>query len=242
MNTVKSRGHLKYLILFLYSSGLLASSISIEVGQTEAVFNSFAIPNTKEDKISLPVDDTLTSYRLSALFDLESGNQIYFLIAPLSASYKFSSTKNFEFDTEIFAAAQDTEVNYKFNSYRLGYLWKWNYKTLNFWAGLVGKIRDAQIEVSQASKLRSYDNIGFVPLASFGFESYFTENLSVFSHTDALAASQGSAFDSQVEIRLNFEKVSFSLGKRVLGGGADNDNVYSFAQFDTYYTGIKYKF
>ena len=242
MNTVRFRGLMKYLIFFLYSSSLLANSLRLEVGQTKALINSFAIPNTGQDRVSLPVDDTLISYRLTGFFDLQDGNQIYFLVAPLATNYKFKSEKNFEFNNEFFSEGEDTEVYYKFNSYRLGYLWRWNYKTVLIWAGLVGKIRDAQIEVSQGETSRSFDNIGFVPLASFGFEYYFTGILSLYSHTDGLSASQGSAYDSQIEMRLNYGSTAFSLGKRILGGGVDNDDVFNSAQFDTYFIGFNYEY
>lgn len=220
----------------------MAHSLNFELGQTKTAFNRFAIPNTSEDRVSLPVDDTVTSYRLMGLFDLENGNQIYFLVAPLASKYNFRAEKNFEFDREIFTQGIDTEVDYKFNSYRLGYLWNWNFKLLRVWAGFVGKIRDAKIKVSQASTSKSFDNVGFVPLASFGFEYNMRNYLSFYSHTDALTSRQGSAYDSQLEIRFNMKQTAFSIGKRILGGGADNDNVYSFAQFDTYYAGINYKF
>ena len=84
--------------------------------------------------------------------------------------------------------------------------------------------------------------MGFVPLAVFGFELYLSQSISLYSHTDALSASQGYAYDLQLEIRYNLDNVSLSLGKRIPGGGADNDNVYNFAQFDTYYSGITYLF
>ena len=233
---------MRYLFLLFYSSSLFASAISINVGETKAVFNRFAIPNTSEDRVTLPVDDTLVSYRLTGFFYLESGNQFYFLIAPLATSYTFNSEKNFEFDDENFSADTETEVEYKFNSYRLGYLWKWNLQSLSFWTGIVGKVRDAQIKVSQESISRKFNNIGFVPLAALGFEYNLFHNISLYSHTDALTASQGSAYDSQVELRLNMKNAAISFGKRILGGGADNDKVYNFAQFDTYYAGIIYKF
>jgi len=220
----------------------MASSLSINVGRTKAVFNRFAIPNTDEDRISLPVTGTITSYRLTGYFDLASGNQIHFLLAPLSTSYSFTSQKTFEFDNQIFSTGVKTDVEYKFNSYRLGYLWKWTLSSLQIWGGFIGKIRDAQIKVSQIGISRAYDNVGFVPLAAFGFELDLSQSISLYSHTDALTASQGSAYDSQLEIRYNLNNVSLSLGKRILGGGADNDNVYNFAQFDTYYAGITYLF
>lgn len=229
-----------FFILCFYSLCAAASSLSFDVGETKAIYNRFAIPNNDQNRISLPIDDSLTSFRVTGYVDLDSGNQIYFLLAPLSTSYNFVSTKNFEFDNESFLAGADTDVSYKFNSYRLGYLWNWKFSNFHFWTGLVGKIRDAKIEVKQAGKSKAFENIGFVPLAAIGAQLFMSKSFSLFSHTDALAASQGSAFDSQLEARYHFHNLALSIGKRILGGGADNDRVYNFAEFATNYLRLSY--
>jgi hypothetical protein len=231
-----------FYFLFFYSGLALASSISLDIGQTATVFNHFAIPNTDQDRVSLPTDDTLTSFRVTGYFDLSSGNQIYVLLAPLETEYNFTSNKNFEFADNNYTSGTDTTVKYKFNSWRLGYLWKWKSANMDYWAGFVAKVRDANIEVAQGSRSSAFDNIGLVPLASFGFDFRLFSNISIFSHTDALGASQGSAYDSQIELRLKLSSISVSLGKRILGGGADNDEVYNFAQFDSIYTRLTYSF
>jgi hypothetical protein len=233
---------LKIIALLVFTTQLYASSIHLDIGQSEAVFNRFAIPNTDQDRINLPTDGTLTSFRLTGYFDLASGNQLYVLLAPLATSYSFDATKNFEFNDENFTSGTDTQVDYKFNSYRIGYLWKWKLSSLNVWAGFVGKIRDAEIKVTQGSTSSAFDNVGFVPLASVGAELFLTKSLSLFTHTDALGASQGSAYDSQIEVKYGLEKFALSLGRRILGGGADNDRVYNFAQFDTNYLRLSYLF
>lgn len=225
-----------------FSSFVNAHTISLDVGQTKTNFNRFAVPNNEKDKISLNSNDTLTSYRLTGLYNLKNGNQLYFLLAPLTTNNDFISSKNFDFDGVSYSSGLDTNVNYKFNSYRFGYLWKWNFKNLDLWAGVVGKIRDAKIEVSQGNKSNSYSNVGFVPLVSFGAEWTLHKEFSIYTHTDALTAPQGSAYDTQLELKYDYNKFSFSLGKRILGGGADNDKVYTFAQFDTFYTRLSYRF
>ena len=236
----------KYLTipLFLISLSSYASSISFDIGQTKTLFNRFAVPNIDANRISLSSDDTLTSYRVTGYFDMENNNQLYILIAPLETSYEFISTKNFEYDGENFSAGGMTKVNYKFNSYRVGYLWRWLSGNANFWFGAVGKIRDANIQVIQkvvaSEKSSGFDNIGFVPLAALGFELLITDSFSVFSHTDALGASQGSAYDSQIELRYKVDTLSLSIGRRILGGGANNESVYNFAQFDTNYLRLSY--
>lgn len=223
------------LILTLMVSSISASEVSLDVGQTKTLFNRISIPQNDADQLSLPKGDKVTSYRLTGFFDTESGNQIYALIAPLEVSYKFRSTKSFNFNDTLFLNNRDTTLNYKFNSYRLGYLWTWRISNLKYWVGLVGKIRDADTEVVQNDRSDSFDNIGFVPLLAAGFEYRFLPFISLFTHTDALGSQQGSAYDSQFELRFIVNTYAISLGKRILGGGADNDTVYNFAQFDTEY-------
>jgi len=223
------------LILMCFSQALFASSMNIDLGQTNTVYNRFSIPKSDADKISVPSEGALTSFRLTGYFDLASKNQIYFLIAPLETDSQFLSNKNFTFNDSSFFANTNTRVIYKFNSYRLGYLWTWEKARLKYWFGAVAKIRDADIKVSQGSLSDSYNNIGLVPLANFGFNWNLWSGVSLFSHTDALGSSQGSAYDSQVEIKLSSQDYGISMGKRILGGGADNEKVYTFAQFDTYY-------
>lgn len=230
------------LLTLLGFNSLYASNINLDIGSTETVFNRVSIPKSKADQISLPTDDSITSYRLTGFLDLASGNQLYIILAPLEVSYDFQSDKNFRFNKTDFTANTDTTFNYKFNSYRLGYLWTWKVSGLRYWAGLVGKIRDANTEVIQGNTSDSFDNIGFVPLLSGGFDLYFTSWLSLFSHTDALGSAQGSAYDSQLELKLMLSGYSISLGKRILGGGADNDTVYNFAQFDTNYIKLSKSF
>jgi hypothetical protein len=225
----------------LYSFSICASSINFDYGETSTVFNRFAIENTSDNRVSLQTKDSLRSFRISGLYD-HGGNQIYFLYAPLETSYKFNPGNSFMFNKEDFSSGADTEVFYKFNSYRLGYLWKWRNQSLNYWVGAVVKVRDAEIKVTQGSKSSSFDNIGLVPLASIGLEYFLLSDVSLFSHTDALSASQGSAYDSQIEFRYKVDSVSLAIGKRILGGGADNHRVYNFAQFDTNYIGIRLSF
>jgi len=230
------------LLVFVLVTNIFCNTLSFDFGQTQAVFNRFAIPNTSDNRVSLPTDDTLNSYRITGYFDLVSGNQIYFLFAPLETTYNFDSKNNFEFDGENYTANTDTEVYYKFNSYRLGYIWNFGSESFKYWFGAVGKIRDAKISVEQGTQSNSFDNIGFVPLIAIGFEAQLLYGLSLFSHTDALGSSQGSAYDSQLELRYKFGSVSTSVGKRILGGGADNDNVYNFAQFDTNYLRVSFHY
>ena len=230
------------LILILASTEIFASQISLDIGNTSSVFNRISIPKSNMDQLTLTRDEAASAYRVTGFIDIPSGNQLYFLYAPLELEYDFTSTKNFQFNQTEFSAGAVTSLRYKFNSYRLGYLWTWNVGQLRYWTGIVGKIRDADTEVTQGSLQDSYDNIGFVPLASVGFDWSMVGRLGWFFHADALAARQGSAYDCQLELRYKLQRLSAALGKRILGGGADNDRVYNFAQFDTIYGKLSFLF
>lgn len=233
---------MKYLVLLLFSFTSFASSLHLDVGKTETNFNGFAIPNNRASELAMPTAGDLTGYRLTAYYDLPSKNQLYVLLAPLEASYNLTSIGAFTFNNTSFAGSTATKVDYRFNSWRVGYLWTWVRGTLKYWLGAVGKIRDAEIKVTQGASSDSYDNVGFVPLASFGFEWALSSNFGIFSHTDAMSASQGSAYDSSVELKFKTGRYGLSIGKRVLGGGVDNDSVYNFAQFDTFYLRLSGEF
>lgn len=128
---------LKLTILFFTAYIAHSHTISIDVGKTETNFNRFSVPNESQNKLSLNSDDSLTSFRLTGLYNLGSGNQLYFIIAPLTTTTNFVPLKNFEFDGENYLLGEDTNVSYKFNSYRFGYLWRWNLDSADLWGGVV---------------------------------------------------------------------------------------------------------
>lgn len=228
---------LRYLLILplLVPSLVHASSISLDIGQSKTSYNRFSIPNSSSDRIDLPQGDTITTRRITAYVDLGDNRQLYILLAPLSLEYTFVAEKDFTFDGVNYANGTQTRVNYTFNSYRLGYLKTWNAARATWWIGATGKIRDAEIAVIQGTTTQAYDNVGLVPLLSLGFDWLFYFDLSLFTHIDAMEASQGSAYDAQLELKQQFRQFSWSIGKRILGGGVDNDKVYNFASFDTYY-------
>lgn len=230
------------ILIVIFSITSFASELSLDVGQTTTNFNRFSIPKSQDNQLSFKETDALTSYRLTAFINLANNNQLYFLYAPLEVSYDFTSNKNFTFNKTNFVQGQKTSAKYKFNSYRVGYMWNYGQNALKYWLGVVAKIRDADISISQGSNKDNYDNIGVVPLFSLGFEFDLLSTLSIYSHTDALGSSRGSAYDSQLELKWKLNDISASIGKRILGGGADNDRVYNFAQFDTNYVKLTYRF
>ena len=60
----------------------------------------------------------------------------------------------------------------------------------------------------------------------------FTQRYGILVEGDALAAKQGRAEDALVALTCKIsDNLGFKAGYRILEGGADNDEVYSFALF-----------
>lgn len=237
------------IFIFLLSNEKLFASennfeINLEIGQANSSDNNFSIPNSADNEINLPDGQDLTSYRIKGRVNLKNNQFLYFLYAPFSTDYKFQSDKSFIFDNSNFDNNQNTIVDYKFNSYRIGYFkeLKFNYN-FKYWIGGILKIRDAKIEVSQNNISKSYDNVGIVPLLGLGFEYFLIDNISIFSHIDSAGFGQGYAYDFNGEFRYHLNnKNALGFGYRVFGGGVDNDEVMNFARFEILYLNYNFKF
>ena len=218
--------------------------INFEIGRSKSLDNNFSLPNQSANEINLPDGKYLNSYRIKGRFNLKNDKFLYFLYAPFETNYNFQSDKAFKFDNTNFSSDQNTKVDYKFNSYRVGYFKELSFKNnLKYWIGGVLKVRDTKIKVSQNGLSDSYSNIGIVPLLGLGLEYFVNNNISLFSHIDAAGFGQGYAYDFNAEMRYHLNnKNSLGLGYRTFGGGVDNDELMNFARFETLYANYSFKF
>tara|TARA_R110000823_G_scaffold47903_20_gene122047 strand:+ start:22323 stop:22736 length:414 start_codon:yes stop_codon:yes gene_type:complete len=136
------------------------------------------------------------------------------------------------------------KAEYTFNSWRLGYRYHWfARKQWDFWVGGTLKIRDAEIKLTQGETTSSDDDLGLVPLLYLGGEYRFDNRWSLSADVDGLAGGSGRAID--LGVRLNYavdEQWKVGLGYRTLEGGADTDDVYSFAWFNSLVLSADYRF
>jgi hypothetical protein len=218
--------------------------INFELGRSKSSDNNFSLPNSNENEINLPDEKYLNSYRIKGRVNLNNDTFLYFLYAPFETDYNFKSNKAFKFDNTNFNSDKDTSVDYKFNSYRVGYFKELSPKDgLKYWIGGVLKVRDAEIKVSQNGLSDSYSNIGIVPLLGIGAEYFINKKISLFSHIDASGFGQGYAYDFNAEMRYHLNNKNFlGLGYRTFGGGVDNDELMNFARFKTLYANYSFKF
>jgi hypothetical protein len=183
------------------------------------------------------------SYRIYWGRRFSDRHEVRLLYAPLKLelSGKFPSSVNFK-GTE-FAANTETKVYYKFNSYRISYIY--HLEKFGAWEsafGFTGKIRDAEVRLTQGALQEGTSNVGFVPLLHFQAHRRLSEKWKFIFDMDGLAAPQGRAIDLALLFERRISKSGQNhayFGYRTIEGGADNDKVYNIAWIHIATLGLK---
>ncbi len=210
-------------------------SIELESGPVWQSYNDVEIPN----------DGTATRF---SLYDLAGSgpwfaNRVYFtwnpghrhglrlLVAPFSLSESGVPNSEIRFAGSDFAAGQLTEATYTFNSYRVSYRYRFHDSDrTRAWIGFTGKIRDAVIALDQNQVGSRKTDFGFVPLLHVAGEWSINTRWNVSLDADALAGGPGRAADAALKLGYNIgERWNIRMGYRTVEGGADVEEVYTFA-------------
>jgi len=208
--------------------------------------NQFAIPGGTGTLVSLEdyTSGPFAAFRATLVWDVSERSSLRLLAAPLRFDVDFTPTAPIDFQGETFAAGQPTRARYEFDSYRLS--WFYRFASSGAWsfrAGLTAKVRDARIGLSSGSLAAEKTNTGVVPLLYGGVRYSPGGRFAIDLDVDALGAPQGYAVDLalRAEQRLG-EKATVFVGYRLLDGGADNDEVYTFATFHYATAGLALRF
>jgi hypothetical protein len=218
--------------------------------QGAAVFtgrNDVRIPGDDGTEFSLCDElsaDTAFAGRVEAGY-LRKGRDYFGLVAaPLSVDSHGSVDRDVSFNGTTFPAGTKLDATFRFDSYRL----TWRRKllargNLDAWLGLTAKVRDAAITVEGGGQRSVKDNTGFVPLINFLAEWRFAPPWSLRLAGDALAAPQGRAEDVLFALTWDLKpSAKLFAGYRILEGGADNDDVYTFSLFHYAVAGVELRF
>ncbi len=225
------------VLLFILSFSFNSFSqldLNVETGLVFSGYNSVRIPGNTGTRFSL--SEELTSkpsvfYRLRSSYSISDKHHLSILYAPLSLFSSGELDRDLNFNGETFTANSQLDSLFKFNSYRLTYRYDFIHNdNYQFGLGLTGKIRDAEISIESNGITSSEKNIGFVPLINFNFWWMINKNYSILFQGDALAAPQGRAEDVLLALQYRAsDSITYSLGYRVVEGGASNETVYNFA-------------
>jgi hypothetical protein len=224
------------VVLVGWSESLAKWSVGFETGAVFAGYNDARIPGDTGTKFSLSEELEMESsyfFRVRFTHSINDRHQISALFAPLRLDASGQVNKPVSFNQVDFKADASLKAKYRFDSYRLTYQYRF-YRGKSFGAGLglTAKIRDASISLEDQNQKTEKKNTGFVPLINFGLKWMFAEKFALLLEGDALAAPQGRAEDVlfALEFRVS-DAVTLKAGYRLLEGGADVDEVYTFALF-----------
>ncbi len=224
-------------------------TLDLEAAMVNAEKNDVSIPNATGTRFSLTDDlkaDDDVAFRVELGIRLGQRNTLAVLYAPLQLHSGGTLDQDVSFNGETFAAGNELEAVYQFNSYRL----RWTYDVVqndNFslGLGLTGKVRDAYIELNDPATQSRFDNLGFVPLLNLRLDWRFAGKVGLIIAADGAAApgGQGRAEDVLAALTVSpYGKGIFRLGYRFLEGGADVDDVYNFAFINYYVFGWSQRF
>ncbi len=151
--------------------------------------------------------------------------------APLSFSGTSTLARTTDFAGTTFAAGAATEGSYRFDTYRLTYRYLLHQRpTFRLHVGGTLLVRSAEIELRQGALSARKTDLGLVPLLHVDAEWCLAPGWRLTADLDGLAAPQGRAFDLGVNLHRRLSRhVEVGVGYRTIEGGADNDEVYTFA-------------
>ncbi len=219
----------------------------VETGVVFASRNDARIPGDGGTKISL-VHDLSTSpaptFRLRLGYRIADRHLVTALYAPLQVNARGSVDRDVSFAGGTYPAGSPLLAVYRFDSYRLTYRYSIVWADgLDVAAGFTAKIRDAETSLYGVDARRK-TNTGFVPLLNVHV-AWRPGNgaFGMVLDADALAAPQGRAEDVLLAATWAFrEGLELRAGYRMVEGGADNDQVYSFAWFHYVVAGLGMSF
>jgi hypothetical protein len=221
--------------------------VDVETGLAVSGYNNVRIPGNTGTELSLSrdldIDQTVFwRARFSHLFG--DKHSLSILIAPLTFNAEGRLQKDVTFAGGEFAANTYVKAKYRFDSYRVTYRYDFYRRDrLRLGIGFTGKIRDAAISVEGGGQRSEKANTGFVPLINFRAHWTISSRFGVLLDGDALAAPQGRAEDVLLALTMSTSKnLQFKIGYRLLEGGADNDEVYTFALVNYWALGAAWSF
>ncbi len=228
---------ISFIFLCFSSTSLYAQlQFDIETGGVFSGYNDVRIPGNGGTLFSLSEEletDPSAFFRIRVLYDFNPRHHLGVLIAPLSLKATGKLNHELKFQDEKFPANTELDATYRFNSYRLVYRYDFLRKEkLEMGIGFTAKIRDAEISVRGNGNESKKTNVGFVPILHFRLAWNFYNRFGLLLDGDALAAPQGRAEDILAALKYQVSgRVDLKLGYRLLEGGADNDEVYTFSLF-----------
>lgn len=222
-------------------------ALTVELGAAWQLRNTVQIsnepPNTRFKIDDLTGDGPFPAGRVVLDWPLNEKHRLRFLIAPLAIDETGTASQSIVFQDATFTPGP-IEVEYRFDSYRASYRYVFYERERWTWSGGgTLNIRDAEIRLKQGALTRVKKNTGVVPLLALEGQWRFAPNWYGLLDFEGLAAPQGRAIDAALKLGCDVTpNITVAGGYRILDGGADNDELYTFARFDSAVLGLTWRF
>ena len=222
-------------------------AVDLEGGGAFPYYNNVRIPGNTGTKISLTDDldsDPAAYIRGRITYAFSEKHSLAFTAAPLRLKADGSVDKDVIFDDATFPAGTRLKAEYRFDTYRLTYRYDFHRASqLKAGVGLTAFVRDAEIRLEGGGRSASKTNVGFAPLINFNVEWSPIERFLVVMNGDVLASSQGRAEDVLFALKYRAsDNLSLHIGYRIIEGGSDNDEVYTFSLLNLLAVGATWTF
>jgi hypothetical protein len=223
-------------VLLMPTRATAAVEAEFEAGAVFVGRNDLRIPGKGGTPLSL-VDDLSTGaapvFRARLAYRVADRHLVTALYAPLQVNARGSAGRDVVFEGVTYPAGSPLLAVYRFDSYRLTYrysiVWEPGWDVA---VGFTGKVRDAETSLYGVHARRK-TNTGFVPLLNVHVAWRPRQGaFGILFDVDALAAPQGRAEDVLLAATWALrDGVELRAGYRMVEGGADNAEVFTFAWF-----------
>lgn len=209
--------------------------LEVEGGGVWQSRNDVQIPNdaagTRFSLVDAIGNGPWRAVRLYATWNINEKHGLRVLLAPLRVTGTEISDAPVEFAGRSFAAGLPTDAAYQFNSWRVTYRYRFHDgEDWRWWVGFTAKVRDANIRLAQGAVVGEKTDLGFVPLLHIAGTRRIAAHWTAELDVDALAGGPGRAEDAALTLRYHIDdRWSVAGGYRTIEGGADVDEVYTFA-------------
>ncbi len=221
----------------LMLNAVIDLSIDVETGIAVPGYNDAKIPNDdNHDEFSLKDELNIKPAlhtRLNIHWRPAPHHQISLMATPLTLKGEGKFNRHIRYMDTTFFAGEPIDVSYRFDSYRLQYHYIFDKPVLGFIrsVGAAGKIRDAEIKLeTTGNKMATKTNTGFVPLLNVDLGYRYSPDLDFVLEAEGLGSPYGRAEDVFLGAVYNLkDKLDVKAGYRILEGGSDAGEVYTFA-------------
>jgi hypothetical protein len=210
-------------------------TVEVEAGPAWQSYNDVEIPNdgtaTRFSLRDLAGSGPWPAGRLYLTWNPAERHGFRLLLAPLTIRETGTSPDPIDFAGESYEADRETAARYTFNSYRLTYRYRFHSGIRSTaHVGFTAKVRDAVVGLGQGGTASRKTDLGFVPLLHLAGDWTFAPGWTARLDADALAGGPGRAEDVALTLGRDLnERWAVRAGYRLVEGGADVDEVYTFA-------------